>query len=276
MARKRTDWLQIGSGKSYYHRVHQPLQCLIFIAPLLLFYQIASAIHPSTPEPGSSLQQAPQVVAFVLMLNFFRLFGVAGNYFPLLAVVAILLFWHFARKDKWAFDPKLYLGMAAESILWAIPIFVIGLAVMRHAAGPPAPPPPAGSAVTAPGSPAMLAAPAGQLSIQSEIVLSVGAGVYEELLFRLIAITALNILLVDVFELKIEAAIPIIVVASAIMFSAYHYLGIEEFSMGTFVFRTAMGIYLAGIYIYRGFGIVVGAHAVYDLIVVALMETHRS
>src|SRR5579864_4893323 len=101
--RKRTDWLHMGSGKSYAHRVHQPLQCLIFITPLLLFYQIASAIHPWTPDQGGS----PQVVAFVLMLKFFGLFGVVGNYFPLLAVVSILLFWHIARKDPWAFDPKL-------------------------------------------------------------------------------------------------------------------------------------------------------------------------
>jgi len=42
--------------------------------------------------------------------------------------------------------------------------------------------------------------------------------------------------------------------------------------VATFGFRTAMGIYLAGVYIYRGFGIAVGAHAVYDLIVVAFMH----
>src|SRR5687768_9670920 len=121
MARKRTDWLQFGSGKSYFHRVHQPLQCLIFITPLLLYYQIAALISPWSADQGAG--GGPQVVAFVLMLKFFGWFGVAGNYFPLLAVVAILLFWHFARKDKWSFDPKLYAGMAGESIIWAIPIF---------------------------------------------------------------------------------------------------------------------------------------------------------
>jgi hypothetical protein len=271
MARKRTDWLQIGSGKSYFHRVHQPLQCLIFITPLLLYYQIASAIHPWNLDSGSNLQQAPQVVAFVLMLQFFRLFGVAGNYFPLLTVVAILLFWHVARKDKWTFEPRLYAGMFAESIVWAIPIFVFGLLLTRHLAPSPQNPPP--------GCAMMAAAPATQqpaapLSVHSEIVLSVGAGVYEELLFRLIAITVLNILLVDAFEMKVAAAIPIIVIASAVMFSAYHYLGVEQFAMGTFLFRTLMGIYLAGIYVYRGFGIVVGAHAVYDLIVVGVMASH--
>jgi hypothetical protein len=250
--RKRTQWLQMGSGKSYAHRVHQPLQCLIFIAPLLIFYQIASTLHPGAASQLSS----PDVVAFILMQKFFALFGAAGKILPLLAVVAILLSWHLARHDKWFFDPKLYLGMFGESILWAIPIFVIGLAVWRQSTGAPA----AGYATSGPT----------HLSWFTDVFLSIGAGVYEELLFRLIAITTLNILLVDIFEMRLQAAIPIIVVASAVLFSAYHYLGTEQFNLGVFFFRTAMGLYLAGIYIYRGFGITVGTHAIYDLIVVSL------
>ncbi|MCL2646615.1 MAG: CPBP family intramembrane metalloprotease [Phycisphaerales bacterium] len=259
MARKRTDWLQIGSGKSYAHRVHRPLQCLIFISPLLIFYQVASAIHPWTPEQGDT----PLVEAFVLMLKFFGIFGVAGNYFPLLAVVAILLAWHLARKDKWTCEPSLYLGMAAESIAWGIPIFIIGLALMRYAS---------------PVLPSLAAAPVlanvGALPFKSQLVLSVGAGVYEELLFRLIAITVLNILLIDVFELQVSAAIPLIILASALLFSIYHYLG-EPFQTGTFLFRTGIGVYLAGIYIYRGFGIAVGTHTVYDIIVATYWQTHH-
>lgn len=258
--RKRTDWMTLGSGKTYAHRVHQPLQCLIFITPLLLFYQIASTFDPGAAERGSS----PHVVAFVLMLKFFRFFGAVGNVLPLAAVVAILLFWHLARKDPWDVDPKLYLGMAGESIVWGIPFFVIGLAVARHVITN-------GFALDA--SSMLAGGAANGLSWWNEVVLSVGAGVYEELLFRLIAITSLNILLVDVFEIKISYAIPIIIVTSAAAFSAYHYLGNEPFQSGTFFFRTTMGIYLAGIYIYRGFGIAVGAHTVYDLIVVAFMHS---
>ena len=71
------------------------------------------------------------MVAFVLMLNFFALFS-AGNVLPLLAVVAILMFWHLAKKDPWEFEPKLYAGMAIESIIWGVPFVVIGLAVTRH------------------------------------------------------------------------------------------------------------------------------------------------
>ena len=258
MARKRTDWLQIGSGKSYAHRVHRPIQSLIFISPLLIFYQVASAIDPWTPEQGNT----PLVEAFVLMLKFFAVFGVAGGYFPLLAVVAILLAWHLARKDKWTFEPRLYLGMAAESIIWGIPIFIVGLALMRYATPP--------LAAIAP-----VLASIGTLPFKSQLILSVGAGIYEELLFRLIAITVLNMLLVDVCEMKMPTAIPLIILISALLFSAYHYLGSEPFQTGIFLFRTGIGVYLAGIYIYRGFGIAVGAHTVYDLIVATYWQMHH-
>ncbi len=127
---KRKEWLQIGSGRGYFHHTHYPLQCLIFITPLLLIYQIGSVFYGQQDHSAGPIH----VIAFTLMLKFFDIFGAVGNYLPLLTVVAILLAWHLARKDKWEFDPWLYLGMAAESIGWAIPIYVISLAVIRHAA----------------------------------------------------------------------------------------------------------------------------------------------
>jgi membrane protease YdiL (CAAX protease family) len=252
MAGKRMDWLQFGSGKSYFHRVHRPLQCLIFIAPLLIFYQVGTFVHPWLPSQDSGDNW--QVVAFLLMLKFFAFFGAVGYILPPLAVIAILFFWHLARKDPWEFSPELYAGMAAESFVWGVPFVVIGMAVLRHIPSPAA------------------AALGPSLPWQTQVVLSVGAGIYEELLFRMIAIIVLSIIFIDVLEMKTPSAIPLIIVISAVLFAAYHLLGQESFAMGAFIFRTVMGIYLAGIYIYRGFGIAVGAHAAYDLFVVACMH----
>jgi membrane protease YdiL (CAAX protease family) len=187
------------------------------------------------------------------MRGFFAWFGVAGNVLPLLAVIAILIFWHLARKDPWDFEPSLYAGMAAESVLWGIPFIVIGMAALGQG-----PHPLAGAIEPA-------------ASAWNNIVLSVGAGVYEELLFRLIAINLLSMILMDLFEMKPGTGIPLIIITSALLFSAYHLLGDEPFDAGIFAFRAAMGIYLAGIYIYRGFGIAVGAHMVYDLIATVLL-----
>ena len=255
---KRKEWLQIGSGQGYFHRVHHPLQCLIFIAPLLLIYQVGSVFYARPAGAAGPIH----VIAFTLMLDFFRIFGAVGNYLPLLTVIAILLAWHVARHDKWDFDPWLYFGMAMESIGWAIPIYVLSLAVVRHSAA-------------AWNFPA--AATPHALPWQTQAVLSVGAGIYEELLFRLVGITLLNIILVDLLKIKTEHAIPIIIVVSAVVFAAYHFLGDTPMSAPYFLFLTLFGIYAAGIFIFRGFGIVVVMHALYDLIVVAmtLIYAHR-
>ena len=250
----------MGAGKGFFLRVHRPLQCLVFITPLLLIYQIGALLHPWSLE-----QEGPNhVIAFVLMLRFFSLFGAAGSWLPLAAVVAILLAWHLARKDPWDFDPELYLGMAIESIVWALPIFIISLAVIRQL--------PAWAT-----EPVLAAAgtnPAADLPWPTAAVISVGAGIYEELLFRLERPSRqLNMILVDMLKMRIQRAIPLIILTSSLLFSLYHGLDSKAPGIlatpGYYIILMALGVYFSGIFIFRGFGIAVGCHAVYDLIVVA-------
>ncbi len=246
----------IGAGEGYLDRTHRPLQCLIFLTPLLLFYQIGSSVHPWNPGQG----RPPNVIAFLLMLRFFAFFGAMGGYLPLLAVIAVLLIWHLSRKDPWTIDPVLYVGMLAESILWALPLLLLASLITT------------GPAVSNPA----VAQAGSVLPWQTQAVLSVGAGIYEELLFRLILITLLNILLVDMLGLSAGKAIPLIIITSAVLFSLYHYLGHETPAWNSFFFRTAAGIYFAAVFIFRGFGVDVGTHAAYDLILVFLQySTHH-
>ncbi len=251
-AKTDSAWLDIGYGDSYFDRTHRPLQCLLVILPLLAIYQIGSMLHPWTPGHGDT----PNVIAFAKMLELAqRLFGHIGLYMPLALVVACLLGAHFFRKDKWALEPKLWLAMYAESILWAIPILIFGLLASSGA-------PLAGlqsKAVTMSSFP-----------WQTQVVLAVGAGVYEELVFRLILIAALDFILLDLLRWSKAVAIPVIILTSAVLFSLYHYLGAEQPSWGTFIFRTLAGVYLAAIYIFRGFGIDVCTHTAYDLMAVVL------
>jgi hypothetical protein len=68
---------------------------------------------------------------------------------------------------------------------------------------------------------------------------------------------------------KTRAAL-LMVVISGIAFSFYHYLGNEQFSWKTCLFRSVAGIYFGGIFLCRGFGITAGSHAAYDVIVCVL------
>jgi membrane protease YdiL (CAAX protease family) len=102
------------------------------------------------------------------------------------------------------------------------------------------------------------------------LVLSVGAGIYEEMLFRLVAFCAMHFLFFDVMKMEKVRAFLLMVLISSVGFSAYHYLGSETFEWRSFVFRTLAGMYFAGIFIYRGFGITAGAHAAYDISTFAL------
>ena len=107
-------------------------------------------------------------------------------------------------------------------------------------------------------------------SLPAHVVLALGAGIYEEFIFRLVGFTLLNLLLVDFLKLSKKTALPFIVVMPAVLFSLYHYLGVEHFGWQTFAFRTAAGVYFGIIFLFRGFGITAGNHAAYDIVAILL------
>ena len=61
--------------------------------------------------------------------------------------------------------------------------------------------------------------------------------------------------------------------ASSLLFAGAHHLGShgEPFDPIVFSFRAAAGMYFAFLYCWRGYGIAVGAHAGYDVLVGVLV-----
>jgi hypothetical protein len=100
-------------------------------------------------------------------------------------------------------------------------------------------------------------------------LLAFGAGVYEELAFRLIGVTLGVVVLKDVLGLPAKAALWLAIGGMAMLFSLYHYRGVEAFAWDTFTFRTLAGVYFGVIFHLRGFGVAAGTHAAYDLLVIA-------
>jgi hypothetical protein len=104
------------------------------------------------------------------------------------------------------------------------------------------------------------------------IITFVGAGIYEEVLFRLLLIFLLSCVLKGA-EVPALLATPLVTVASALLFSAAHHVGPygEPFDGYVFLFRALAGLYFALLYQVRGFGIAVGAHVGYDILVGVLL-----
>jgi hypothetical protein len=104
------------------------------------------------------------------------------------------------------------------------------------------------------------------------LVLSVGAGVHEELLFRLGLMTAFSVLFQRVLGLRRWSAILGAMVLSSVLFSAAHHLGPlgDPLRLGVFVYRLIAGMVFAVLFQFRGFAIAVYTHALYDIYVMVL------
>jgi len=105
--------------------------------------------------------------------------------------------------------------------------------------------------------------------IWTKLSLSLGAGLYEELVFRVILVGGLFVILRQVSDNKIAAYVLAAIVGAAI-FSGVHYTGSlgDAFTMSSFTFRFLFGLALNVIFLLRGFGVAAWTHAIYDVLVV--------
>ena len=100
-------------------------------------------------------------------------------------------------------------------------------------------------------------------------VLSIGAGLYEELVFRVVLVGGMFWVMKSLFK-KPAMAYIIAAIVGALIFSAVHYVGAfgDSFTLASFSFRFLFGLVLNGIFLVRGFGIAAWTHAIYDILVV--------
>lgn len=233
-------------SNAYWDITHRPLQCLVFLLPMVIAYEVGMAMmHGRMPE-----DEWPTLAAQQMLKWFFSLFGATGYYLPGGALIAVLLAWHLASRQPWRVTLRPLFGMAGESVLLAIPLLMLNrwLPVLR-------------SLVHLGGG----GASSGRMD---NLLLSVGAGLYEELVFRLIIISVVMMLLKDVFRVREVWGVATAVVLSSLLFAAHHYqpIGADAWSLPEFIFRTAAGAYLAAVFVVRGFGLAVGCHVIYDVI----------
>jgi hypothetical protein len=243
---------------SYWARSMRPLHVLVFLLPLIGAYELGSLVYLSDHLSGKALS----VTAYKLFLDLFHVFGLAGASLPSIALLVVFFTWHLINQDPWKIDPNTLAGMFLESLAWTLPLLVLA-ATFVHA-----------RAMAADTGPAALLAdttqPLSQLPPMTQFTIAVGAGLYEEMLFRLVGLALLHFILVDLIGMKPFWGHPAAIIVAALAFAAYH----QNQTPSEFLFKVAAGAYFGTVYTMRGFGIVVATHALYDILVLVVLQRH--
>ena len=236
-------------ARSYWALSRSHRYSLLFALPLLLFYELLEAISPVRAQ-GGVIRNGADVVLTSL---FTVLFGPRGPLVFMALVIGASLW--LIRRDRSAGPLRagMFVGMFGESVvlalLFGIAVRAVTMGLMRplHA----------------------LAAGGGlDGTILERLTLSIGAGLYEELLFRVVIVAMLaNAMRLLGFGRVLAGAAA--TGLGALLFSAFHYVGPlgEPLKLESFVFRAVAGLAFSALYLLRGFGITAWTHALYDVAV---------
>lgn len=251
---------------SYLDRTSRPVYALAYLLPFIVIYEIGTMLI----SPEALNRSQVRVVSFVWMQNALEYLGFSQRFvwvMPPLAVVLILIGLQITSRSDWKVYPSDFIPMTIECILLAIPLIVLCLAINRSV-NP--------SAIGAMQTSAAVETDQGTFMVN--IVTGIGAGIYEELVFRLVLICILMMLFQDLLNLDRTISIVLSILISAVLFSLHHHFFFlngslhsgEAFSFMKFTFRLLAGIYFAVLFAVRGFGIAAGTHAYYDIIAAIL------
>jgi membrane protease YdiL (CAAX protease family) len=220
------------------------LTSLVLVFPLFLIYQVGVLF--TLPM----LNGADFLTVFL-----FRNLGLSkGAYLAYTAAVAVAFVIAVAMlRRKQRFDPKLIVPVFVESAIYALTMGSLILFVMTKVLHV---------------SPRLAGGIAGQ-GLGTRFVMSLGAGVWEETIFRLGIMTGVAVLVERVLGLGRWIAVAVALLASSVLFSAMHHIPPygDPLHLGVFVFRVLAGCFFGLIYWFRGFAIAVYTHAIYDVYV---------
>lgn len=244
----------VSAAQAYWRASRAPRYALLFAVPLFIFYQLLVALEPSGPEGGW------RNGADVLLQHVFV--AVAGNRGPLLFLITLnvagaWLIVRDLRRHRGPMRLGYFALMLVESTLLA---FVAGITIGTLTAQLVQPPHLA------------IGLPDGA-ALSTRLMLAIGAGLYEELLFRVLLVGAIAAIGLHAFGWKPSAAAGVAVVTGALLFAAFHYVGPggDQLQLYSFVFRAIGGLFFSALYVLRGFGITAWTHALYDILVLVVI-----
>jgi hypothetical protein len=234
----------------YWQQSRQPIASLAFVTPLLIIYESGVLwLGPKAMRNGADvwLRQLLDQLGF-------------SQYFLLpVLTLGLLAGWHHLTRQPWRVSPAVLYAKLTECVVLAVALVMIARMQANIQAAFMREPPPA-----------VLHASIGT-SLQNIFrrwVSFMGAGIYEELLFRLMMIPLVAQLL-RWAGCPLNWTLAASAFISSLLFAGAHHVGAlgEPFQWYAFLFRTTAGLFFSGLFIYRGFGIAAGTHAAYDVLV---------
>lgn len=235
--------------RSYWRQSRSHRYSLLFAVPLLVLYEVMAAVL------GHGEPQAIRNGADVLLKTLFiTLLGPRGPlvFGALLIGVAVWLVVRDMRAHGTRLSPRIFAGMTAESILLALIFGIVVSSITAQLLAPFA---------------ALVQPPMQELDFRTQLMVSLGAGLYEELLFRVLLVGAIAALGMRAFGWRPVPAAVVAVGMGALIFSAFHYIGPfgDRLETASFTFRLIAGIFFSALFVARGFGITAWTHALYDV-----------
>lgn len=244
-------------NESYWTATKHPWACVLFVLPLLATYEIGLYVS------GGGAPEDLRNGADTWLRAALDAVGVSPVYGAPSLLIFVLLVWGFLRRDGLPSDVLgVWLGMIAESAAYALVLAGLSHGMWHvllradHVLGQPS------------HRIALLQVSAAPEVMWAQIVSFLGAGIYEETLFRLLIFAGL-VRLFSWTEMRTSFNILLAAFASALLFAGAHHLGPhgDPFNVYVLAFRTFAGVYFAWLFQTRGFGIAVGTHAGYDVLV---------
>ena len=234
---------------TYGAEIHRPLNQLVLVGVLLLFFHVFSA------KLGSTLL-VPEYLRYV-----FSMMGVAGKYLPAIAILVVLGWQHLVHRNL---EKNRYMNKHRVSFIAIVGMIIEGAVSIL----------PLVAANWMTGKiPVLAQIGEADHPILRGVLESVGAGVYEEFLFRMVFISIALLIFTDAMKRKENCVIVISIIVSGILFALAHLSagqldGDAGISWGSMVFLALAGMWWGVLFIWRGFGVAVCSHICWDLLVV--------
>ena len=235
-----------GNSQSYYAVSQNLLYSLIIIFPMLFIYELLGFINNF--DSNTQIRNG----ADSIIRQAFLIFGSNSQFlygFTLFLIFISVCYKHRETLLNDQVNLRYLVMMIGESFVWC-----------------------SGLLVTMKGFSTLFLANPMSSNLLEQFYLSVGAGIWEELIFRFGLISIIAYIINFIFRYGKSLSLCLSLLVSGIFFSLFHYVGLygDVFTWQTFILRTFAGIFLGAVFLFRGLGISVYTHILYDMVLVSM------